>query len=139
MAYKTFKDFEPTIIFEYPSRWKLLKESNQTYLFYDEMLGSFRFTHLQVSKDVNLDSHLNNKCLEKAELNPEWVMQKELRFLYYKEVENKREGDTIIHYFWAHKENILLLFSYAYNTFLENSEEINTELKEVNRVLSTIK
>lgn len=136
MNWKLFSINEFGIRFKYPSALKIGIEDN-TYLFYNEYLGSFRITPVKIENTTfDIDKFLSNEFAENSEYNPNWVNFGLLKFLSYKK--HSTEDNSIIHFFNSGKGKLLILCSFAYDTSRENSPEINGEIENIKIILSSI-
>ena len=139
MTSKKLKTKEFNIAFEYPSEWIDTIEGDGTYLFYKEMLGSFRLSAIEIkNQKFNITSFLNGEYRDNKNYNPKWLNLGNFKFVYYKQPA-KKQDNTIMHYFISGEKNILLILSYAYDSALDNTEIINTEIQKVKNTISSIK
>src|SRR5690242_13095561 len=98
----SFTEPKTGVTFDYPEHWIMVKEENETYLFYDEMKGSFRITpFLNTGEHIDQEQFLANKLVKNIELSPQWLLLKNRKFIYYRETKQQDERNIVIHYYWA--------------------------------------
>jgi len=139
MHFEIIKNSTIRISFQYPSNWENNIEGNETYLFFNENYGSFRFTPVLIETTTfQIDKFLNDEYSEKKSLQPQWEDYNGLKFLHYLE-ESEGDENTIIHYFISGISSLLLVCSYAYDLSLHRTHKINEEILKVKEILQTIK
>lgn len=137
MEYKNFINLETGISFHYPSNWSEQVEPKNTFLFYDEQLGSFRFTPIIIEKTLDKISFLNKKFEERQDFSAEWLVFNHRRFLYYREVDLD-ESNTYTEYYYTFFKKWLFVFSYSFDISLQSTESIKNEKEEVFKILSCL-
>lgn len=138
MRYKTYSIPKQNITFTYPASWTDTVESEKTYLFYDEKLGSFRLTPFKLENtNLTLEAYLNSEYEENKSIHPQWLKLGEHRTLYYKQ-KAALEDNTIIHYFLTGKGSTVLVTSFAYDDSLDGSAPIDEELNRVKETLASL-
>lgn len=141
--YKTFTTKNGEIILQYPSYWLDEMEGNDTYLFYEEYLGSFRINLKRIStKGFDLKAYLEKISKEKEDFGPEWKKFNDVEFLCYEDDWEDNNKVTHIHYFISGNKNLIITCSFAYDSAVIDDEvgmdEIGKELKGVEKLLSSI-
>src|ERR1035437_230657 len=128
--YKTFTTNNGEIIFQYPSYWLNEMEGTDTYLFYEEYLGSFRMNLKRIStKGFNMKAYLEKEFKDKDDFGPEWKKFNDVEFLCYEDDLENNNQVTHIHYFiWGNK-NLVISCSFAYDSAVIRSEEHTSELQ----------
>jgi hypothetical protein len=140
MKYKDFFISTFGIVFQYPEHWKTGREDNNTYLLYNENIGSFRITPLKVGKgDFNLKLFLNSEFADGLQFNPEWLTLGDFTIVYYKKIIKEEEDDILAHYFTTGIDNMVLVISFSYLLSLDNSLEVKSELENVKQVIASIR
>ena len=138
MNHKTYSIPEHEITFNYPLHWTDTVESENTHLFYNETLGSFRLTPFKLENtNLTLEAYLNSAYEENKKANPEWLKLGEHRTLHYKQRADL-EDNTIIHYFLTGKDSIILVTTYAYDASLDSSVQIIEEINKVRETLTSL-
>lgn len=123
---------------EYPKRWKFKLEDNNTNLFFDENLGSFRITVVKTDKNGNeLVRFLKAELLKNQINKAEFKKLNQRDFVYYNTINT--QDSSKIHFYTSFYKSNLLICSFAYDVSLINSIQIENELEEVEKSLESIK
>ena len=139
MSHKRYSIPKQGMTFNYPSSSIDTVESENTYLFYDEMLGSLRLTPISLGNtNLTLEAYLNSEYEENRNRNPQWLKLGTHRTLYYKQ-KAELEDNTVIHYFLTGKDSTVLITSYAYDVSLDGSAQIKEEISKVRETLASLK
>ena len=141
--YKIFTTLKDELTFKYPHYWLDEMEDGNTYVFFEEFLGSLRVTP-QIIKNPNWDAteFLLKEFESKKALEPEWKKLGKHNYVSYED--DLDSGNTIIHvhYFITAFNNIALNCSFAYDsTVIDDpvgADEIKKELEGVLDALKTI-
>ncbi|WP_343320904.1 DUF3805 domain-containing protein [Sphingobacterium multivorum] len=138
MKYNQFVSNQGWIKFSYPINLIYVEEEEGTYLFYTEQTGSFRITPLEIeSNSFNSEEYLVDLCEE----NGGSVLRNDVghKYLYYiSSSENNGDALTIFNWIFA-DYNKIIYCSYTIDTVSIASPEIVEELKEINRIIATLK
>jgi Domain of unknown function (DUF3805) len=130
------------ILFQYPEWWEHRVENRDTYLFWDEYVGSFRITPMRLKRGgPNLAQFLTEEQAKVA-----GSLTKQLgkhAYVYYESESVSETGDkTCMHYFLGGFGDVAILCSYAYShTLLQddfNREAAEAGLEEVEILLEGI-
>ena len=141
--YKTFTTKNGELIFQYPEYWLNEMEGNDTYLFYEEYLGSFRITLKKITtKGFNLKAYLEKEFYDKEEFGPQWKKFNDVEFLCYEDDWENNNHITHIHHFISGNNKLVITCSFAYDSSVIDDvvgmDEIEKELKGVEKLLSSI-
>jgi hypothetical protein len=141
--YKTYTTKKGELIFQYPGYWLDEMEDEDTYLFFEEYLGSFRINLKRMpAKGFNLKAYLEKENHEKEEFGPEWKTFNDVEFLCYEDDWEHNGRITHIHYYISGNKNLLITCTFAYDSAVIDDvvgmDEIGKELKGVEKLLSSI-
>ena len=142
--YKLFTTQKDEVSFQYPPYWLHEMENENTYLFFEEFLGSFRITP-RVMDIANFEilAYLNKEFEFKQKYDPEWKTFNGRDFLCYDYDFENNGREFHVHYFLTGYGNILLTCSFAYDNSLADdmigSIEITKELEGVETLLNSLK
>jgi hypothetical protein len=142
-TYRTFTTKNGELILQYPAYWLDEMEDPNTYLFYEEYLGSFRINIKTIStKGFNIKEYLEKEFKNKAVYDPQWKSYNDLEYLCYEDDWENNNHITHIHYFISGNKNTVITCSFAYDSSVIDdpvgTDEIGKELKGVEKVLTSI-
>jgi hypothetical protein len=128
--YVSFTIPEFNIKFKYPEWWDHKVEHSDTYLFWDEYVGSFRITPKVISKpDFNQEQFLQETFEEYAKYSPIWKTYNNRKFIYYEKFSKYNDNPVKNHFYITTEKNILLICSFGCDPILLEDEDSKDELE----------
>jgi Domain of unknown function (DUF3805) len=141
--YNSFEIEDCEIFFQYPEWWEHRLEENNTYLFWDEYVGSFRITPLRLKKGgPNLQQFLADRRASTTDAESKTIGRHS--FVVSQQDDNQADGGaTRLHYYIGGHGSVAIVCSYAYGlALLEdefNREAVEAGLEEVEILLEGLR
>jgi Domain of unknown function (DUF3805) len=130
------------ILFQYPEWWEHRIENRDTYLFWDEYVGSFRITPIRLKKGgPNLAQFLADEQAKVVGSKPKKI-GKHTYITYEKDSTTEAGEHTHLHWYFGGYGDVVIACSYAYgHALLEDDfdrEAVEAGLEEVEILLEGI-
>lgn len=126
-----------------PTWWLSHREEGDTYVYWDEYTGSFRFTPIVMGSAEIVRGELDRVEAKEAASNPDRRKYGDREHVCYMQDHPAEDGGTTrIHYYISGFNGMLLVSSFAYDKELLEDEfradQVDAALEEVDLILDSI-